>query len=119
MRVRHLEKGLEYTLTEKYPNRDVFIRNPVWSPNGKKIAYIQVDHTEVRRRKMLIPDDPSYPTVREVRFARVGEVIPTLRVGVVSVSENGSEETQWLAVPTPREGIYLGQLSWAGNSKSC
>jgi len=36
LRVRHLEKGLEYTLTEKYPDRDVFIRNPVWSPNGKK-----------------------------------------------------------------------------------
>ena len=116
LRVRHLEKGLEYTLTEKYPDRDVFIRNPVWSPNGKKIAYIQVDHSEVRRRTMLIPDDPSYPTVREVRFARVGEVIPTLRVGVVSVLENGSEETQWLAVPTPEEGIYLGQVSWAGNS---
>ena len=116
LRVRHLEKGLEYTLTEKYPDRDVFIRNPVWSPNGKKIAYIQVDHSEVRRRTMLIPDDPSYPTVREVRFARVGEVIPTLRVGVVSVLENGSEETQWLAVPSPEEGIYLGQVSWAGNS---
>ena len=116
LRVRHLEKGLEYTLTEKYPDRDVFIRNPVWSPNGKKIAYIQVDHSEVRRRTMLIPDDPSYPTIREVRFARVGEVIPTLRVGVVSVLGNGIEETQWLAVPTPEEGIYLGQVSWAGNS---
>jgi len=116
LRVRHLEKGLEYTLTEKYPDRDVFIRNPVWSPNGKKIAYIQVDHSEVRRRTMLIPDDPSYPTIREVRFARVGEVIPTLRVGVVSVLGNGIKETQWLAVPTPEEGIYLGQVSWAGNS---
>ena len=116
LKVRHLEKGLEYTLTEKYPDRDVFIRNPVWSPNGKKIAYIQVDNSEVRRRTMLIPDDPSYPTVKEVRFARVGEVIPTLRVGVINVLENGTGETQWLAIPTPEEGMYLGQVSWTENS---
>ena len=28
---------------------------------------------------MLVPGDPSYPGVREVRFARVGETIATLR----------------------------------------
>lgn len=65
---------------------------------------------------MLIPDDPSYPTLREVHFARVGEVIPSLRVGVVSIPENGNRETKWLPIPTPDEGIYLGQVSWAGNS---
>jgi dipeptidyl-peptidase-4 len=25
-------------------------------------------------------------------------------------------ETKWLPIPTPEEGIYLGQVSWAGNS---
>jgi dipeptidyl-peptidase-4 len=94
LRVRHLETGLEYTLVEKNPDRDVFNRSAVWSPDGKRIAYIQSDYSKVRKRAMLIPDDPSYPTLREVRFARVGEVIPSLRVGVVSVVENGNRRNQ-------------------------
>ena len=116
LRVRDLETGLEHNLTEKDPDSDIFNRSAVWSPDGKRIAYIQSDYSKVRKRAMLIPDDPSYPTLREVRFARVGEVIPSLRVGVVSAVENGNKETTWLKIPTPEEGIYLGQVSWAGNS---
>jgi len=51
--------------------------------------------------------------VKEVRFARVGGTISTLRVGVVDA--RGSE-TRWLSIPVPAEGFYLGQVSWAGNS---
>ena len=62
---------------------------------------------------MLEPSDPSYPEVRETRFARVGETIASLRVGVVDAEGN---ETRWLSIPEPEEGFYLGQVSWAGNS---
>jgi dipeptidyl-peptidase-4 len=85
----------------------------VWSPDGKRIAYVQSDSSNVRLRPMLIPTDPSYPEVRYVRFARAGETIPTLRVGVVD-AQGG--ETGWLSIPAPAEGFYFGQVSWAGNS---
>jgi len=62
---------------------------------------------------MLIPTDPSYPEVREVRFARVGETIATLRVGVVDAD---GTEMRWVSIPSSAEGFYLGQVSWAGNS---
>ncbi len=85
----------------------------VWSPDGKRIVYVQSDSSNVRLRAMLIPTDPSYPEVRKVRFARVGETIRTLRVGVVD-AQGG--ETRWLSITAPAEGYYLGQISWAGNS---
>ncbi len=85
----------------------------VWSPDGKWIAFVQSDSSDVRLRPMLIPDDPSYPEVREVRFARVGETITKLRVGIVN-AQGG--ETYWLSLPSPAEGFYLGPVSWAGNS---
>jgi dipeptidyl-peptidase-4 len=85
----------------------------VWSPDGKRIAYVQSDSSNVPLRAMLIPTDPSYPEVRKVRFARLGGTIPTLRVGVVD-AQGG--KTSWLSIPAPAEGFYLGQVSWAGNS---
>jgi dipeptidyl-peptidase-4 len=85
----------------------------VWSPDGERIAFVQTDASKVRTRTMLVPGDPSYPEVREVRFARVGETISTLRVGVALA--DGSE-TRWVSIPSPTEGFYLGQVDWAGNS---
>jgi len=85
----------------------------VWSPDGERIAYVQRDQSDVRLRPMLIPGDPTYPKVKEVRFARVGGTIATLRVGVVDAKGG---ETQWLSIPAPAEGFYLGLVSWAGNS---
>lgn len=84
------------------------------APMESGIAFVQSDDSNVKLRPVLVPGDPSYPTVREVRFARVGETIPTLRVSVVDAQ---GKETRWLPVAIPAEGFYLGQVDWAGNSE--
>ncbi|WP_245189766.1 S9 family peptidase [Lunatimonas salinarum] len=86
----------------------------VWSPDGKKIAFVQADESDVRIRSLLVPGDPSYPEVREQRFARVAGAISKLRVGVVEAT---GKETTWLSIPIPTEGFYVGDLGWAGNSE--
>ena len=85
-----------------------------WSPDGSRVAFVQSDASGVRMRSMLVPTDPSYPELREVRFARVGETIAKLRVGVVDAE---GTEVRWISIPSPTEGFYLGQVSWAGNSE--
>ncbi len=100
-------------LTHDGSDEAISNRGGVWSPDGRRIAFVRSDASHVRIRKMLEPGDPSYPEVRELRFARVGGTIATLRVGVVGV-EGG--ETTWLPIPSPEEGFYLGALSWAGNA---
>jgi dipeptidyl-peptidase-4 len=60
---------------------------------------------------MLVPGDPTYPKVRETRFARVGGVIPSLKVGVVGCRRG---ETNWLSVSTPDEGTILGRSRLGG-----
>ena len=102
-----------FALTHSAPDGAVSNGRAIWSPDGKWIAFVQSDESDVRLRPMLVPDDPSYPEVREVRFARVGGTIPTLRVGVVDAQ---GKETRWLPIPMPAEGFYLGQVEWAGNS---
>jgi len=44
----------------------------------------------------------------------VGGAITTLRVGVVDAE---GSQTRWLSIELPTEGFYLGQVSWAGNSR--
>lgn len=107
------ETRKETVLAKGPPGRNVDYRHPVWSPDGSRVAFIEADFTGVRQRSMLVPGDPSYPGVRQQHFARVGGEIEKLRIGVVNA--DGTQPT-WLPIECPTEGIYLGQVEWAGNS---
>lgn len=111
--VRELDNGREIRLTNSPADSPVSNDRAVWSPDGKWIAFVQSDASAVRLRPVLVPGDPTYPEVKEVRYARVGGAIPMLRVGVVDAQ---GRETRWLSIPIPAEGFYLGQVEWAGNS---
>ena len=71
--VRELESGNKTQLTSRLADRDVRFYDPVWSPNGGRVAFVESDSTNVRKRAVLVPDDPSYPGVKNNRVARVGE----------------------------------------------
>ena len=111
--VRDLHSDRKIPLTNNAADSSVSNSRAVWSPDGKWIAFVQSDASDVRLRSVLVPGDPTYPEVKEVRYARVGGTISTLRVGVVDAQ---GTETRWLSIPIPVEGFYLGQVSWAGNS---
>jgi len=113
LHVRDLHSDRTIPLTKNAVGSSVSNSRAVWSPDGKRIAYVQSDDSQVRLRPSLVPGDPTYPEVRKVRFSRVGGTIPTVRIGVVDAK---GSETRWLSVPEPVEGFYLGQVSWAGNS---
>ena len=111
--VRDLRGDRKIPLTKNGVGNSVSYSRAVWSPDGKWIAFVQSDASDVRLRSVLVPGDPTYPEVKEVRFARVGGTIATLHVGVVDAQ---GSETRYLSIPVPKEGFYLGQVSWAGNS---
>ena len=122
--VRDLESGQVTPLTHDVPDGPISNDKAfwsldgeggaaVWSPDGRQVAIIQADYSQVRKRKVLVPSDPSYPELREDYFSRVGEKIVTLRVGVVNAD---GTDTRWLTISEPGEDFYLGQVSWAGNN---
>jgi dipeptidyl-peptidase 4 len=104
----------EVTLATAAEGREIDFRNPVLSPDGTKVLFVESDYSDVRQRWVLVPGDPSYPEVQQNRFARVGGQIEKLRIGVVNID---GEQLTWLPVEFPEEGIYLGQVEWAGNSQ--
>ena len=111
--VRDLNNKKSTPLTRAWSGSSISNNLAGWSPDGKLVAFIESDSSKVKQRTALVPGDPSYPEVKEVRFARIGGTIASLRVGVVDA--NG-KQTRWLAIPEPSEGFYLGQVSWPGNS---
>lgn len=103
----------ESVLVSNSTGREVRYQNPKWSPDGSRILFVEADATDVRKRSVLVPGDPSYPEVQQHRFARVGGEIERLRIGVV-VNDTG--QLNWLPVECPPEGMYLGQVQWAGSA---
>ena len=85
-----------------------------WSPDGRRVAYLQSDSSKVRLRPFIHPTDPTYPEVTMQRFARVGTPIPALRVGVVDCDGG---PTRWIKLPADPGTFYINDVSWAGNAK--
>jgi dipeptidyl-peptidase-4 len=84
-----------------------------WSPDGRQIAYVQVDSRAVGLRPMIDPAEPTYPKVIYVRFIKVGRPLPTFRVGIVG-AEGGA--TRWISIPGEPGTYYINRLDWAENS---
>ena len=112
--VRDLSHGPKIPLTNSVADSSVSHRRAVWSPDGKRIVFVQSDDSRVKLRPVLVPDDPSYPAVKNVRFARVGETIPTLRVGVVDANCVQRWELCSLSQPSSSSLKSVTAWSWTG-----
>lgn len=111
--LRELSSDAITRVTDSAPDREVSFRGVAWSPDSTRAVFVEADLTDVRLRSVLVPEDPSYPGVKQNRFARVGENIETLRIAMVDLAE---KQARWLPIAAPPEGFYLGQVEWAGNS---
>ncbi len=81
-----------------------------WSPDGRWIAYWQLDTSGVREFHMINNVDSLYPTLTTIRYPKVGEQNSAARVGVVSI-EGG--ETRWIELPGDPRDNYVARLDWA------
>jgi dipeptidyl-peptidase-4 len=86
-----------------------------WSPDGRHVAYWQLDMTGVGEFLMINNTDSVYSFVIPVQYPKVGTTNSAARVGVVSAS-GGS--TQWMDVPGDPREHYIARMGWAGRDNS-
>lgn len=95
----------DWAYEEEFACRDGF----QWSPDGKRIAFWQLDANQIRDYYMLNTTDSIYSQVVPVEYPKVGESPSPARIGVIELS---SKELTWLAIPGDPQQHYLPRMEW-------
>ncbi len=99
----------DWVYEEEFSLRDGFR----WSPDGKSIAYWQLDAAGVRDFFMINNTDSLYSFIIPVQYPKVGTTNSACRVGVVSAAGG---ETHWFEVPGDPRNNYVARMDWAASS---
>ncbi len=100
----------DWVYEEEFGLRDGFR----FSPDGKSIAYWQLDTRGVPEFPLVNNTDSLYPRITNVKYPKVGEKNASCRVGVVP-SSGGA--TVWVEVPGDPRDNYIAYLEWALDGK--
>ncbi|HTR27742.1 MAG TPA: S9 family peptidase [Puia sp.] len=84
-----------------------------WSPDGRHIAYWQIDANQVKDYLMLNTTDSTYPFVVPVEYPVAGESPSPYKIGVIDVA---SATNRWMEIPGDPRETYLPRMEWAANS---
>ncbi|MEQ1826817.1 MAG: S9 family peptidase [Pirellula sp.] len=85
-----------------------------WSPDGKQIAYWQLDTAGVKKYTLVDNTAENYPILKSFAYPKTGERNSACRIGVVAASGGA---TKWMDVPgDTRTEFYIPRMEWAGNS---
>ncbi|MDH3710542.1 MAG: S9 family peptidase, partial [Cyclobacteriaceae bacterium] len=84
-------------------------------PDGRYVAYWQVDARTIKDFYMINNTDSLYPFNVLVQYPKVGEDPSSCRIGVIS-ADGGT--TKWLPIPGNHIQNYLPRMMWAPDSRS-
>ena len=84
-----------------------------WSPDGKNIAYWQINSEGVKDYYLVNNTDSLYPVITPIPYPKTGQTNSAARIGVVG-AEGGSP--QWMSVPGDSRDNYIAAMDWAANS---
>lgn len=84
-----------------------------WSPDSKRIAYLQIDNTPVK--EFAIPKFlTNFTDIERQEYPKAGESNTVVKVGVVSASGGA---TTWLDLGVNSD-VYIPRVDWLSDSKN-
>lgn len=100
----------DWVYEEEWGLRDGFR----WSPDGARIAYWEIDASEVGVFRLINNTAGLYSQTTPIRYPKVGTTNPRCRVGVVAAS--GAGDTRWIDLPGDLRDNYVARMEWAASS---
>ena len=90
----------DWVYEEEFYCRDGFR----WSPDGKSIAYWQLDASSIRKFYMINNTDSIYPRPVPLEYPVAGEKPSVCKVGVINISDG---KTTWMKIPGEPDQNYI------------
>jgi len=85
-----------------------------WSPDGRTIAFWQLDSSGVREFTLINNTSGLYPVLTRFPYPKAGERNSAARIGVVDAR---GRTVRWLDIPGDPREQYLARMEWAPNSR--
>lgn len=95
----------DWAYEEEFGCRDGFR----WSPDGERIAYWQLNASNIGTHYMINNTDSIYPKLIPLQYPKVGEDPSSCRAGLVNIR---SGITEWIDVPGDPVQNYLPRMQW-------
>jgi dipeptidyl-peptidase-4 len=84
-----------------------------WSPDGKQIAYWQLNTEGVKEFQLINNAAGLYPVITSFPYPKAGEMNSAARVGVVDAAGG---KTRWFEISGDPRNHYLPRMEWAASS---
>ena len=99
----------DWVYEEEFGLRDGFR----WSPDGRSIAYWQLNTSGVQRFPLVNNTDSLYPKVTWFAYPKVGQRNSMCRVGIVDVQ---TQSTSWVNLPGDQRDHYVPRIHWVADT---
>jgi len=84
-----------------------------WSPDGRYLAFWQIDASGIKDFQMINYTDSIYSYTIPVQYSKVGETPSSAKIGVI---EKESGKITWLQIEGDPHQNYLPRMQWVGSS---
>ncbi len=108
---RLINGTFDWAYEEEFNCRDGFR----WSPDGKSIAFWQIDATKIKKFLMINNTDSIYSYTIPVEYPKAGQDPSACKVGVVNIA---SLQTTWMNVPGDSKQHYIPLMQWTPDGSS-
>ncbi|MAW94085.1 MULTISPECIES: S9 family peptidase [unclassified Leeuwenhoekiella] len=95
----------DWVYEEEFGARDGFR----WNPDGKHIAYWQLDASEIGTFYMINTTDSVYSKPIPIQYPKVGYDPSSAKIGIVNAE---TQETNWIPVPGDPVQHYIPAIQW-------
>ena len=100
-----LNGAFDWVYEEEFEMRDGWR----WSPDGRAIAFWQIDASGVKQFPLIDNVSGLYPEIQWIPYPKTGEQNSSARAGVVSLD---SGAITWLQIPGDPRNHYLHSVEW-------
>ena len=107
---RMINGTFDWVYEEEFACRDGFR----WSPDGKKIAFWQVNAAGTKDFMMMDNLSDIYSKPIPVEYPKVGEAPSAVRIGVIDLATG---KKTWMDIPGDQRQHYIPRMEWAGKDE--